>query len=169
MNIDITTIIVTIISSGGISSVIATVLATRKHKVEMEKLKQQVEDDKADTKIKIDEHVQKQMIELNNAYKQEFEERRNELDQLHATNTKLKKQVDILSTQISQLMSWVVYDSMRYQEWLEAELLKRDPDIQFPNFRKPPRFVYDYLSDDSDAPDSPPVVFTLENNDDNNN
>ena len=165
MNVDITAIIIAIVSSGGISSVIASLLAARKHKIEMEQLKQQVEDDKTDTKIKIDEHVQKQMLELNNAYKQEFEERRKELDQLHENNSNLKKQVDILSTQISQLMSWVVYDSMRYQEWLEAELLKRDPEIQFPNFRKPPKFVYDYLSDESDAPDSPSVVFKLENND----
>ena len=165
MNVDITALIVAIVGSGGISSAIATLLAARKHKVEIEQLRQQVEDSKADTKIKIDEHVQKQMIELNNTYKQEFEERRKELDQLHENNVHLKQQVETLSSQISQLMSWVVYDSMRYQEWLEDELVKRDPKIVFPTFRKPPKFVEEYLTNEADAPNSTPVGFSSENND----
>lgn len=165
MNVDIVALIVAIVGSGGISSGIATLLAARKHKVEIEQLRQQVEDSKADTKIKIDEHVQKQMIELNNTYKQEFEERRKELDQLHENNVHLKQQVETLSSQISQLMSWVVYDSMRYQEWLEDELVKRDPKIVFPTFRKPPKFVEEYLTNETDAPNSTPVGFSSENND----
>jgi hypothetical protein len=49
---------------------------------------------------------------------------------------------------------------MRYQEWLETELLKRDPNIQFPKFRKPPKFVQKFMDENNDAPDIPPQGFT---------
>lgn len=173
MNIEnLTALIIAVIGSGGISSAIATLLAARKHKVEIEQIKQQVENDKVDTKIKIDEHVQKQMMDLNNSYKEEFEKRRKEIEELHEINSKLKQQVEALSLQIDQLMSWVVYDSTRYQEWLENELLNRDPDIKFPNFRKPPKFLNDFIASTSSSSEETnnneqTVHFTLESDDDN--
>ena len=157
----ITTLIVAVIGSGGLSSVIASLLSAKKHRVETDQLRQQIQDAEANTKIKIDEHIHKQMLEITDTYKKEFENRSNEIDELRKQNELLTKQVKDLNSQIDQLMSWVVYDSMRYQEWLERELLQRDPTIQFPNFRKPPKFVQKYMDQDVDAPDTPPQGFSV--------
>ena len=98
------------------------------------------------------------MLELSDTYKKEFESRTEELKELRQQNElleqRLKQQVGNLETQINQLMSWVVYDSMRYQEWLEKELLAREPNIQFPKFRKPPKFVQQFMDAENDAPDT---------------
>lgn len=160
----ITTLIVAIIGSGGISSVIASFLSAKRHKAEVEQLRQQIQDAEADTKIKIDEHIHQQMLSITETYKHEFDNRNDEIKQLREQNEALSKQVRDLNDQINQLMSWVVYDSMRYQEWLEHELLQRQPDIQFPKFRKPPKFVQNFMNKDSDAPDTPPQGFTEEQN-----
>jgi chromosome segregation ATPase len=103
------------------------------------------------------------MLEISDTYKKEFESRTEELKELREQNDMLKQQVTNLESQINQLMSWVVYDSMRYQEWLEKELLSREPDIQFPKFRKPPKFVQRFMDEDIDAPDTPPQAFTEDN------
>lgn len=156
----VVTLVVAIIGSGGISSVVTTILSARKHRAEADQLRQQIEESRADTKIKIDEHFQNQMIELTQTYQKEFENYRKEIEDLRLQNTALKNQVNELSNQINQLMSWVVYDSMRYQEWLEQELVKARPDILFPEFRKPPKFVQHYMDDNNDAPDTPPAGYS---------
>jgi LAS superfamily LD-carboxypeptidase LdcB len=161
----ITALIVAVIGSGGISTVITTILSAKKHRAETDQLRQQICDAQADTKIKIDEHIHKQMLEITETYKREFENRSDEINELREQNERLTKQVKDLNDQINQLMSWVVYDSMRYQEWLERELLQKDPNIQFPTFRKPPKFVQKYMDEYDDAPDTPPQGFT-ENMDD---
>lgn len=156
----ITALIIAVLGSGGAGSVVASILQRKKNVAEIEQLKQQIADSEADTKIKIDDHIQKRMIELSDTYKKEFESRTEELKELRTQNDLLKQQVTNLESQINQLMSWVVYDSMRYQEWLEKELLSRAPDIQFPKFRKPPKFVQRFMDEDNDAPDTPPQAFT---------
>lgn len=156
----ITALIIAVLGSGGAGSIVASMLQRKKNVAEIEQLKQQIADSEADTKIKIDDHIQKRMIELSDTYKKEFESRTEELKELRTQNDLLKQQVTNLETQINQLMSWVVYDSMRYQEWLEKELLSRAPDIQFPKFRKPPKFVQRFMDEDNDAPDTPPQAFT---------
>lgn len=157
-------LIVAVLGSGGLSSIVTNVMSTKRHKAETDQLRQQIEDSRADTKIKLDEHIQKQMMELSDTYKKQFDDRNAEIKELHKQNELLKKQVDDLSNQINQLMSWVVYDSMRYQEWLERELLQQNPNIQFPNFRKPPKFVQKYMDQDDDAPDVPPQGFNQDEN-----
>ena len=161
----ITTIILAVIGSGGLSSAVTSFLSRKKNAAEIDQLRQQITDNEADTKIKIDEHIQKQMLELSTTYKREFESRTAEIKELRKQNDLLKKQVTDLSNEINQLMSWVVYDSMRYQEWLENELLQREPNIQFPKFRKPPKFVQTFLDANSDAPDNPPHGYS-DNSDD---
>lgn len=158
----ITALIIAVLGSGGAGSIVASMLQRKKNVAEIEQLKQQIADSEADTKIKIDDHIQKRMIELSDTYKKEFESRTEELKELRTQNDLLKQQVTNLESQINQLMSWVVYDSMRYQEWLEKELLTRDPNIQFPKFRKPPKFVQRFMDEDNDAPDTPPQAFTEE-------
>lgn len=156
----ITALIIAVLGSGGAGSIVASMLQRKKNVAEIEQLKQQIADSEADTKIKIDDHIQKRMIELSDTYKKEFESRTEELKELRTQNDLLKQQVTNLESQINQLMSWVVYDSMRYQEWLEKELLAREPNIQFPKFRKPPKFVQRFMDEDNDAPDIPPQGFT---------
>jgi LAS superfamily LD-carboxypeptidase LdcB len=156
----ITTLIIAALGSGGLSSIVTGLLSHRKNVVEIEQLKQQISDNEADTQIKLNDHIQKQMMELSETYKHEFENRTEEIKELRKQNELLKTRVSDLSNQINQLMTWVAYDSMRYQEWLEAELLKRDPNIQFPKFRKPPKFVQKFMDENNDAPDAPPQGFT---------
>lgn len=159
----ITTLIIAVLGSGGVGSIVASIFQRKKNAAEIEQLRQQVSDAEADTRIKIDDHIQKRMLELSDTYKKEFESRTEELKELREQNDMLKQQVTNLESQINQLMSWVVYDSMRYQEWLEKELLSREPDIQFPKFRKPPKFVQRFMDEDIDAPDTPPQAFTEDN------
>lgn len=156
----ITALIIAVLGSGGVGSVIASIFQRKKNAAEIEQLRQQVSAAEADTKIKIDDHIQRRMLELSDTYKKEFESRTEELKELRTQNDLLKQQVTDLQSQINQLMSWVVYDSMRYQEWLEKELLAREPNIQFPKFRKPPKFVQRFMDEDNDAPDIPPQGFT---------
>jgi cell division protein FtsB len=159
----ITALIIAVLGSGGVGSIVASIFQRKKNAAEIEQLRQQVSDAEADTRIKIDDHIQKRMLELSDTYKKEFESRTEELKELREQNDMLKQQVTNLESQINQLMSWVVYDSMRYQEWLEKELLSREPDIQFPKFRKPPKFVQRFMDEDIDAPDTPPQAFTEDN------
>jgi len=156
----ITALIIAVLGSGGLSTLITSLMSRKKNATEIEQLRQQISDNEASTKIKMDEHIQKQMLELSTTYKHEFESRTTEIKELRKQNDLLKQQVSNLETQINQLMTWVAYDSMRYQEWLETELLKRDPDIRFPKFRKPPKFVQKFMDENNDAPDTPPQGFT---------
>ena len=156
----ITALIIAVLGSGGLSTLITSLMSRKKNATEIEQLRQQISDNEASTKIKMDEHIQKQMLELSTTYKHEFESRTTEIRELRKQNDLLKQQVSNLETQINQLMTWVAYDSMRYQEWLETELLKRDPDIRFPKFRKPPKFVQKFMDENNDAPDTPPQGFT---------
>ena len=162
-------LVVAVIGSGGISSVITTILQAKKHTVETEQLRQQVEESRVETKIKLDEHFQEQMVQLTKTYQNEFENYRTEIENLRTQNQELAKQVTDLSAKINQLMSWVVYDSMRYQDWLEQELLKREPEIIFPTFRKPPKFVQSYMDDNDDAPDVPPIGYSEHSTDEEDN
>jgi hypothetical protein len=74
------------------------------------------------------------------------------MDELRKQNVQLMQQVDEfhkqineLNTQIDQFMSWFAYDMMGYQTWIEKELLKSNPNVQLPSYRKPPKFVQEYL------------------------
>ena len=157
---NITTLIIAILGSSGLSTLVTSIASRKKNSVEIEQLRQQIANNEADAKIKIDDHIQKQMLELSATYKSEFEGRNAEIKELRKQNDLLKQQVNNLEVQINQLMTWVAYDSMRYQEWLENELLQRDPNIQFPKFRKPPKFVQKFMDENAEAPDEPPQGFS---------
>lgn len=151
---NLTQIIIAIISSGVVTAVVTHFLGQRKYKAEIEGMKQQIEAARTDNQIKIDEHIQAQFMEIANSYKAETEARKKELEDLRAQNAELvkqvndfQKQINDLEVQINQLMSWVAYDMMRYQSWMETELLKVKPDIVFPEYGKPPKFVQKYLEE----------------------
>lgn len=145
----VVTIILALISSGAVVSLITHVFDIRKSRTEVEQLKQQVEAARIDDKIKIDEHIKKQLVEISETYRKEAEDRKLEISQLQSQNEELQKQIKELTIQINQVLSWISYDMLTYQKWLEKELVTLKPDIQLPEYRKPPKFVQEYLNDDT--------------------
>ena len=141
------TIILALISSGAVVSLITHVFDIRKSRTEVEQLKQQVEAARIDDKIKIDEHIKKQLMEISETYRKEAEDRKLEISQLQSQNEELQKQIKDLTIQINQVLSWISYDMLTYQKWLEKELVTLKPDIQLPEYRNPPKFVQESLTD----------------------
>ena len=142
---NITTIILAIISSGALVSLITHIFDRKKSQAEVEKLRQEIENSRADTRIKIDEYIKQQLIQLTETHKRESEDRREEIAELQRQNDALQKQVSELTGQISQVLSWISFDMISYQKWLESELTKINPDIDLPEYRKPPKFVREYI------------------------
>ena len=139
------TIILAFISSGALVSLITHMFDRRKSLAEVEELRQQIEANRADTKIRIDEYIRDQLINLTETHKKESEERRQEITELQHQNDLLQKQVSELTSQINQVLSWISYDMLAYQRWLETELGKVNPNIDLPKYRKPPKFVEEHL------------------------
>ena len=143
---NIVTIILAVISSGALVSFITHIFERKRSNAEVEKLRQEIEDSRADTQIKVDEYIKEQLINLTETHRKESESRREEIAELQRQNDALQKQVSELTTQISQVLSWISYDMMSYQKWLETELTKLNPAIELPTYRKPPKFVRDYIN-----------------------
>ena len=141
----VVTIVLAFISSGALVSFITHMFDRKKSNAEVEQLRQQIEADRAETQIRIDDYIRDQLINLTETHKKEAEQRREEIAQLQKQNDALQKQVTELTTQINQVLSWISYDMLSYQRWLETELTKLNPDIDLPEYRKPPKFVSDYL------------------------
>lgn len=145
-------LIIAILGSGTVATIVTHVMNKRKYSAEVDELRQQIDAARTDDRIKIDEHIQSQFMEIAESYKREIEERKKEMDELRKQNVQLMQQVDEfhkqineLNTQIDQFMSWFAYDMMGYQTWIEKELLKSNPGVQLPSYRKPPKFVQEYL------------------------
>lgn len=145
-------LIIAILGSGTVATIITHVMNKRKYSAEVDELRQQIDAARTDDRIKIDEHIQSQFMEIAESYKLEIAERKKEMDELRKQNVELlqqvnefSKQINDLNTQIDQFMSWFAYDMMGYQTWIEKELLKSNPGVQLPSYRKPPKFVQEYL------------------------
>lgn len=141
----VVTIILAVISSGALVSLITHIFDRKKTMVEVEQLRQQVETNRAETQIRIDDYIKDQLIHLTETHKKESEERREEITKLQIQNDVLQKQVTELTTQINQVLSWISYDMLTHQRWLENELRKSNPELDIPEYRKPPKFVETYL------------------------
>lgn len=126
-------IITSLIGTGGIASLIIALFSIRKYKAEAKVLEQQVESEKNETQQKVNEYIRQQLKELSETHKQES-------DELRRQNKELNEKLCILNERINQLMTWVVTDNNIYRTWLENELKKRDPDIEFPRCRPAPGF-----------------------------
>lgn len=159
-------IVIAVITSGVLGTVVTHLLSSRKYHAEIEALR-------ADNQIKIDEHIKQQFMELADSYKKESDERKAEIEELQRQNKELinqvaqfQKQVGTLETEIEQLMAWVTYDMLHYQNWIEKELVKVKPDVEFPKFRKPPKFVQQYMEEHGLSTEH---LLQPENNDPENN
>lgn len=126
-------IITSLIGTGGIASVIIALFSIRKYKAEAKVLEQQVETEKSESQQKVNEYIRQQLKELSETHKQES-------DELRRQNKELNEKICILNERINQLMTWVVTDNNIYRTWLENELKKRDPDIEFPRCKPAPGF-----------------------------
>jgi predicted nuclease with TOPRIM domain len=149
---NIVQLVLAIIGSGVLTSIVTALIGKRKYNAEVDELRQQIEAANTDNQIKIDEHIQSQFMELAESYKAETTARKQEMEELRRQNnelmdqqTEFRKQVTDLENQIRNLMSWVTYDMLSYQNALEKELLRLNPDIKFPSYRKPPKFVQDFI------------------------
>lgn len=52
----------------------------------------------------------------------------------------LRQEIKDLNNRINNMMEWIVIDNNSYRNWLECELKKVNPDIQFPECRPAPGF-----------------------------
>lgn len=84
-----------------------------------------------DTKLKMNSEIQAQLKELADIHKKES-------DELRAQNKELDKRIGELTNQINELMEWVVTDNNVYRSWLETELRKVNPDVEFPPCKPAP-------------------------------
>ena len=149
-------IILAIIGSGVLGTIVTYFVSKKKYAAEVDSLRQQIETARTDDKIKIDEHIQSQFMEIAESYKNETLKIKQELEEARRQNAELIKELQVcqqqignMDTRLNQLMGWVAYDMLHYQKWIEKELLKAKPEIEFPEYRKPPKFVQEYLNNSS--------------------
>lgn len=168
---NIVQIVLAVIGSGVLTSIATALIGKRKYNAEVDELRQQIEAANTDNQIKIDEHIQSQFMELAESYKAETAARKQEMEELRRQNnelmnqqTEFRKQVTDLENQIRNLMSWVTYDMLSYQNALEKELLRLNPDIKFPPYRKPPKFVQEFIDAELASHGEEPNPESLSNN-----
>ena len=139
---EILTIITTVIGSGGIASLITALLSSKKYKAEAKSLEQQIEVARKESEQKTNEYIRSQLKELSDTHKKES-------DELRKQNKELSDKIASLNDHINQLMTWIVVDNNSYRTWLENELRKLNPSIQFPRCRPAPGFSTVLPSSDS--------------------
>ena len=132
----VTTIISVVIGSGGIASAIVALLSVRKYKAEAKVLEQQADTNRLETEQKMNEYIRTQLKELSETHKQES-------DELRKQNKELSEKINVLNDRINQLMHWIIVDNNSYRSWLENELLKLKPDIEFPKCKPAPSFIHE--------------------------
>ena len=137
----IVAIVTTIIGSGGIASLITSILSSRKYRAEAHSLEQQIEVARKESEQKTNEYIRSQLKELSETHKKESDDLRNQ-------NKELFDKIASLHDQINELMTWIVVDNNSYRTWLENELRKLNPTIEFPRCRPAPGFDI-FVSTDS--------------------
>lgn len=126
-------IITSVLGSGGIAATITAFLSAKKYKAETNILEQQAESARTESEQKMNEYIRSQLKELSETHKQES-------DELRRQNHELSEKISVLNGKINQLMTWVIVDNNSYRNWLENELRKLKPDIEFPKCRPAPCF-----------------------------
>ena len=133
-----------LLGTGGIASLLVAIFSMRKYQAEAKVLEQQAEAARNETEQKMNEYIRSQLKELSETHKQES-------DELRKQNKELKDNIGLLTDRINQLMSWIITDNNIYRTWLENELKKRDPDIEFPRCKPAPGFVETDLTISNDS------------------
>lgn len=134
------TIISAVLGTGGIASTIVALFSIRKYKAEAKILEQQAEASRLETEQKMNEYIRTQLKELSETYKTES-------DDLRKQNRELNDKITTLNDRLNQVLNWIVTDNNAYRTWLENELLKLKPDIEFPKCKPAPGFSDDRSAD----------------------
>lgn len=139
-------IIGAILGTGGITALLTVILSARKYKAEARAIEQQYETARREGEERINQAVRQQMLELSQVYKKDSDELRKQTVALYC-------KINELNGKIQELMNWIAYDNAKYRGWLETELIKLNPDIQFPECRPAPKFLVEptVIMTDSDA------------------
>lgn len=128
---NITTLIIAVIGSGGLSALLTAVFSARKFKAEASSVEQQTEANRKIMEQEVSERLHKHFVELAERYKTESEEQR-------AQTKELEKQVSILNHRLNQLMLWIMTDDASYKSKLEDEIRRANPDFVFPDIKPIP-------------------------------
>lgn len=128
---NITTLIIAVVGSGGLSALLTAILSARKFKAEASSVEQQTEANHKLMEEEMSERLHKHFVELAERYKAESEEQR-------AQTKELEKQVSILNRRLNQLMSWIMTDDASYKSKLEDEIKRTNPDFIFPHMNPIP-------------------------------
>lgn len=129
----IVTVIIAIFGSGGLCSIITALLSRRKYKAEALIIEADAEEKRKKAERENMDYIHEQFKEITETYKRQAEE------QLRV-NSELSERVRTLENRINKLMEWVINDDGSYRAWLENELKKYDPDIEFPKCKPAPGF-----------------------------
>ena len=152
-----TEIVVMVISAlfgtGGITTIIVSLLSFRKYKAEAKLMEQQALDAQKESERKANEYITSQLKELTDRHAEESEKYRKRIEELTKQNDarikELSDQIASLNLRVNQLMNWIIVDNNAYRSWLETELRKARPDIKIPKCRPVPGFE-DYAPGDRD-------------------
>lgn len=125
IDIDLTQILITTVGAGGLGSLLGVIFSRKKYQVEAMQLEQQLRDSREESNRKSIDFIQEKMIDIAKKYEAESEA-------LRKRNEELDHKITDLSTRLQNLMEWVVVDNNQYRTWLETELKKLNPDIDFP-------------------------------------
>lgn len=136
----IISVIVAIIGSGGASAILTAILSARKYGAESDKTKEEANGIHIQNEITQMDYINTKLHEIS-------ENSAKESEVLRKRNDVLNKRINDLSDKLQAMMEWVVYDNQNYRIWLETELRKVNPDIEFPVCAPPPKV---FQSDDED-------------------
>lgn len=128
---DVITLLIAVLGSGGLCSIITALFSRRKYKAEAALIEADAEEKRQKAEREYMDYIHSQFKEITETHKKEAEETREH-------NKELTKRVNDLETTVNKLMNWIVVDNNKRVTWLETELRKRDPDIEFPPFTPPP-------------------------------
>lgn len=130
------TIIIAILGSGGICSVLATILSARKYKAEADSMEQQIQDAHRRMELELSERLHKEYIDLSDRHKKAYEEQCEQ-------NRLLQEQMNQLNKRFNEVMSWIMMDNASYRAYLENVIRDLKPDFIFPKTRPVPGFEED--------------------------
>lgn len=128
----IITILGAILGTGGLTALITALLSAKKFKAEAHKIDSETETVFANNEIAKFEFINKRLQEIS-------ENAEAESKALRARNDELNRQITQLNDKLQTIMEWVIYDNQNYRNWLESELRKSNPDINFPKCAPPPK------------------------------
>lgn len=137
---NIATVIIAILGSGGLCSIITSIFSRRKYKAEASLIEVEAEEKRKAAEREYMNYIHGQFKEITETYKRESED-------LRAMNRELNDRVRSLENRINKLMEWIINDDGSYRTWLENELRKYDPDIEFPKCKPAPSFNTDTDAD----------------------